>query len=63
MILSPTRDRAAVKNPFFYLAPDVLRLPLVHPRDRGGHHRQPGGDLGRILGHPAGDPARDSSRG
>ena len=28
------------------------------PRDGGDDHRQPGGDLGRLLGHPAGDPAR-----
>ena len=27
-------------------------------RDRGDDHRQPGGDFGRLLGHPAGDPAR-----
>ena len=27
-------------------------------RHRRDDHRQPGGDLGRLLGHPAGDPAR-----
>ena len=29
----------------------------VH-RDGGDDHRQPGGDLRRLLGHPPGDPAR-----
>ena len=54
-----TRPQAleTVKNPFFFLAPETLRLPLVHPRDRGDDHRQPGGDFRRLLGHPAGDPA------
>jgi hypothetical protein len=27
-------------------------------RHRGDDHRQPGGHLGRVLGHPPGDPAR-----
>ena len=40
------------------MAPEWARLPLVLHRHRGDDHRQPGGDLGRLLGHPAGDPAR-----
>ena len=45
-------------NPFFLMAPDWARLPLVVHRHRGDDHRQPGGDLRRLLGHPPGGPAR-----
>ena len=47
-----------MKDPFFYLAPDTLRLPLVLLATAADDHRQPGGDLGRLLGDAAGDPAR-----
>ena len=40
------------------MAPDWARLPLVVHRHRGDDHRQPGGDLGRLLGHPSGGSAR-----
>ena len=49
---------AKVKDPFFYLAPDSAALAARAARNRGHDHRQPGGDFGRLLGHPASDPAR-----
>ena len=49
---------AAVDNPFYLMAPEWARLPLVVHRHRGDDHRQPGGDLRRLLGHPPGGPAR-----
>ena len=49
---------AAVDNPFFLMAPEWARLPLVCIATAGDDHRQPGGDLGRLLGHPPGGPAR-----
>ena len=60
MILSaaPHEALAKVKDPFFYLAPDMLRLPLVLLATAATDHRQPGGHLRRLLGHAAGDPAR-----
>ena len=36
----------AIQNPFFILAPEMLRLPLVIARDLRDFHRQPGGDTG-----------------
>ena len=60
MLLShdPAEALETVKNPFFFLAPEMLPPAAGHPRHAGDDHRQPGGDLGRLLGHPAGDPAR-----
>ncbi len=49
---------AAAENPFFYMAPEWARLPMVVHRHRGDDHRQPGGHFRRLLGHPPGDPAR-----
>ena len=42
------------------LLPRARSVPPAarHPRHAGDDHRQPGGDLRRLLGHPAGDPAR-----
>ena len=59
MLLSQTPAEAleTVKNPFFFLAPEAFRLPLVILATAGDDHRQPGGDFRRLLGHPAGDPA------
>ena len=41
------------------LLPRARRVPPAagDARHRGDDHRQPGGDFGRFLGHPAGDPA------
>ena len=54
-------DPTAVANPFFLLAPEWLRLPHGDPRDGGDGHRQPGGDLRRLLDgaavHAVGLPA------
>ena len=64
MILSLDAAGAAqaVANPFFLLAPEAWRLPLVILADAGDDHRQPGGHLRRLLGDPAGDAARLHSR-
>jgi KUP system potassium uptake protein len=55
--LTPAEARELVKNPFFFLAPEACacRWSCSPP---GDDHRQPGGDLRRLLGHAAGDPAR-----
>ena len=45
-------------NPFFLLAPAWALYPLVGARDRRHRHRVAGADLGRVLAHPPGGPAR-----
>ena len=47
-----------VDNPFYLMAPDWARLPLVGIATARDDHRQPGGDLRRLLGHSPGGPAR-----
>ena len=59
MLLSlPAADAIeTVKNPFFYPGAGIAAPAAGPAGDRGDDHRQPGGDFGRFLGHPAGDPA------
>ena len=52
------REPAALQHPFYHLAPGWALLAADRARHAGHHHRQPGGDLGRVLADPAGDPAR-----
>ena len=48
----------AVENPFFLMAPAWGLLPLVLLATGRDGHRQPGGDLRRLLADPAGGAAR-----
>ena len=52
------RDPAALEHPFYHLVPGLGALAADRACHLRHHHRQPGGDLGRVLAHPAGDPAR-----
>ena len=60
MILSLSPETAAetIKNPFFLLAPEQLAPAAGDPGHHGDGDRHPGGHFRRLLGHPAGDPAR-----
>ena len=51
------RPGGSPANPFFLLAPEELRLPLVILATMADRHRQPGGDFGRLFGDAAGGPA------
>ena len=51
-------DPRAVASPFFLLVPGWARIPMVIPGRRRDGHRLPGGHLRRVLGDPAGRPAR-----
>ena len=52
------RDPAALEHPFYHLVPGLGAVAADRARHLRHHHRQPSGDLGRVLAHPAGDPAR-----
>ena len=52
------RDPAALAHPFYHLVPGWALWPLIGLATLRHRHRQPGGDLGRVLAHPAGGPAR-----
>ena len=51
-------DPAAAENPFFRLAPELGALPADRARHRRHGDRLAGADLGRLLAHAPGDPAR-----
>ena len=55
MILS---DPAAIRNPFFLMAPEWARFPLDYLGDGRDRHRFAGGHLGGIFADPAGGSAR-----
>jgi hypothetical protein len=46
---------------FYSMAPHWAHYPLVALANRRRHHRFAGGDLGRVLDHPAGSAARPAS--
>ena len=50
-------------SPFFLLAPEKPAAAAGHPRDAGDDHRQPGGDLRRLLGRPSRRSSSASCRG
>ena len=52
------RPRASVGNPFFQMAPPWALYPLIALATCADRHRLAGADLGRVLDHQAGDPAR-----
>ena len=52
------REPAALEHPFYHLVPELGALAADRAGHLRHHHRQPGGDLGRVLAHPAGGPAR-----
>ena len=52
------REPAALEHPFYHLVPGWALLAAGRPRHLRHHHRLAGGDLGRVLADPAGDPAR-----
>ena len=49
-------DPAAIQNPFYLLAPDWARVPLLVLATCGGDHRVAGGHLRRVLADARGDP-------
>ena len=51
----------AVENPFFLMAPDWGAAAAGAPRHLRHRHRQPGGDLRRLLADPAGGAARPAA--
>ena len=51
-------SRRRSRNPFYHLGPELAALASDRARDLGHGHRQPGGDLGRVLTDRPGDPAR-----
>ena len=50
--------RARPTNPFYRLAPELGALSAGRARHRGHGDRLAGADLGRLLAHAPGDPAR-----
>ena len=52
------RDPAALEHPFYHLAPGLGAVAADRARHLCHHHRQPGGDLRRVLADRTGDPAR-----
>ncbi|MEJ0043676.1 MAG: KUP/HAK/KT family potassium transporter [Rhizomicrobium sp.] len=51
----------AIDNTFYALAPHWAHYPRRDPRHLRHHHREPGGDLGRLLHHPPGGAARSGA--
>ena len=54
----PARSRRRIEHPFYRLAPAWLLCAADRAGDLRHDHREPGGDLGRVLADPPGRPAR-----